>query len=192
MPPIIFASGNPEKRAIAQHACDESDIKLECISLEIDEIQGEDAELIVRDKAKRAFEITGKPIVVSDDSWSIPALRGFPGPYMKSMNHWFTPEDFLKLMHGVSNRQVFLHQFLAYYDGSTFEVFTRDIPGVVTQTARGEGGKAPWMKVVELDIDKGKTLAEIFEQPEAALSKRYQERHDAWHDLIAWYKGIYD
>lgn len=188
MQPIIFASGNPEKRAIAQQACDAANVPLECISLEIDEIQGEDPTIITRNKAERAFEVYGNPIVVSDDSWSIPALKGFPGPYMKSINHWFTPEDFLRLMDGISDRSVYIHQFLAYFDGVEYRLFSRDIPGVIAMEAHGKRGKAPIMNVVKLDVDEGKTLAEVFEQPEAALRRRYETRHDAWHDLVEWYK----
>ena len=67
--------------------------------------------------------------MVSDDTWDIPSLKGCPGAYMKSINYWFTPDDFLRLMKGVENREIILHQYIAYTDGSVTEVFKNDISG---------------------------------------------------------------
>ena len=120
---IQFATSNKEKMLIAQTVCAKFDIKVEQVSIDIDEIQSEDPIIIVQDKARRAYEGLSKPVVVSDDSWDIPALNGFPGPYMKSINEWFKPDDFLRLMSGIKNRTIIIHQFLAYYDGNTMKVF---------------------------------------------------------------------
>lgn len=77
---LIFSTGNPEKFAIGSQTCRGYGIELSQNSLEIDEIQGEDAERIVRDKADKAYSLIGEPVIVSDDSWEIPGLGGFPGP----------------------------------------------------------------------------------------------------------------
>lgn len=87
MKTIYFATGNPDKIKIAETVCEPINIKVQAVDLDIDEIQGEDPEMIVRDKAKKAYEKLGMPVVVSDDTWSIKALNGFPGAYMKSINY---------------------------------------------------------------------------------------------------------
>ena len=92
---LLCATSNPRKFAIGKRAFSRFDITLQKVAIDIDEIQGEDPEVILRDKAVKAYEIVRQPVLVSDDSWSIPALGGFPGAYMKSMNVWFKPEDFL-------------------------------------------------------------------------------------------------
>lgn len=160
------------------------------MTLEIDEIQGEDPEVIVRDKARRAYEKLGMPVIVSDDTWDIPALKGFPGAYMKSINYWFTSDDFLRLMKGVKNRQIILHQYLAYTDGSVTEVFKNDIPGKIIDEARGRNEKSPNMTVIVLDSDSGKTIAEVFEKGREAVIDRYKNQPDAWHGFVEWYKSI--
>lgn len=190
MKTIYFATSNLEKIQIAQTICAEAGVTVQSVSLDIDEIQGEDPEVIVRDKAHRAYEQLGMPVVVSDDTWDIPALKGFPGAYMKSINYWFTPEDFLRLMEGVSNRKIILHQYIAYTDGSVTEVFKNDIPGQIISEARGKSEKSPNMTVIVLDSDNGKTIAEVFEQGEEAVVARYKNRPDAWHGFIEWYKNI--
>lgn len=187
MQKIYFASTNSEKIQIAKIVCSRADIEIEPVSLEIDEIQGEDPEIIVRDKVKRAYQQLAKPVVVSDDNWDIKALNGFPGPYMKSINYWFKPEDFLRLMKGVIDRRVILHQNLAYTDGNITKVFKHDITGQIINEVRGKSKKAPCMSVIALDFDNGKTIAEVFEQGEEAVTERYKNRDDAWRIFTQWY-----
>lgn len=188
MKTIYYATSNQVKIQIAQTVCDGTELIVKPVSLEIDEIQGEDPELIVRDKAMRAYEQLNAPVIVSDDTWDIKALNGFPGAYMKSINYWFKPEDFLRLMHGVEDRTITLHQYLAYTDGNVTEVFKNSIPGKLIHKARGTNEKAPVMSVVVLDSDSGKTIAEVFEQGSEAVTNRYKKRRDAWHEFIDWYK----
>lgn len=187
---IYFATSNQEKIQIAQTVCKEANVTVKPVSLDIDEIQGEDPEVIVRDKAKRAYEQLGMPVVVSDDIWDIRALKGFPGAYMKSINYWFEPEDFLRLMNGIEDRHITIHQYLAYTDGNMTEVFKNDIEGQITNEARGKNEKSPNMTVTILDSDNGKTIAEVFEQGTDAVVARYKNRPDAWHGFVEWYKKI--
>ncbi|HUD05645.1 MAG TPA: non-canonical purine NTP pyrophosphatase [Candidatus Saccharimonadales bacterium] len=187
MDTVYFATSNQEKMLIAQTVCSKFNINVEQASIDIDEIQGEDPVIIVQDKARRAYEGLSKPVVVSDDSWDIPALNGFPGPYMKSINKWFRSDDFLRLMKGINDRSIILHQLLAYYDGSTMKVFSNDIHGKVIDESRGKNDRSPNMTVTVLDHDNGKTIAEVFEQGEKAVVERYLTRSDAWHGLADWF-----
>lgn len=184
---VLFATSNQDKLLIAQTVCSQYDIKVEQALIDIDEIQGEDPVVIVKDKALRAYEGLKKPVVVSDDSWDIPGLNGFPGPYMKSINKWFTPQNFINLMLGVEDRSIILHQYLAYCDGSSVRVFSNDIPGIIIDTPRGENDRSPNMCVTVLDHDNGKTIAEVFEQGSDAVIQRYISRRDAWHEFVDWY-----
>lgn len=184
---VICATTNVDKFGIGQRVCNTFDIELEQVVIDIDEIQGEDPEVIIRDKAAKAYAALGKPVVVSDDSWSIPALKGFPGPYMKSINHWFTPEDFLRLMRDSKDRQIVLHQYLAYHDGIETAVFSHDIPGTLLEEARGKYGPSI-MKVVALGSDNGLSIAEVYDQQKAHELGRLTGKNDAWHSFAAWLK----
>lgn len=190
MKTINFATSNQDKIQIAQTVCAEASIIVKPVSIEIDEIQGEDPEMIVRDKARRAYDQLGMPLVVSDDTWDIRALRGFPGAYMKSVNYWFKPEDFLRLMNGIEDRHITLHQYLAYTDGNVTEVFKNDIEGQIIDEARGKSEKSPNMTVTILDSDNGKTMAEVFEQGTEAVAARYKNQPDAWHGFVEWFKDL--
>lgn len=179
---LLCATGNVQKFALGQRAFDRHDIVLEQITIETDEIQGEDSETILNDKAKKAFAIIGKPVLVSDDSWSIPALNGFPGPYMKSMNHWLSPEDFIHLMQGKEDRTVYLEQHLAYIDDTEIVTFTKKIQGIIVERPRGHTGPSI-MRVVELE-DDGMTIAELYDK---GIADKHSLDRDAWSDAASWY-----
>lgn len=188
MPSIYFASTNDHKIQIADYVCSQAKIDIKPVQLDINEIQGEDPELIVRDKVLRAFEQLGMPVVVTDDSWDIRALNGFPGAYMKSINQWFVAEDFIRLMSGIADRYVTLRQYLAYTDGNKTEIFNNDIHGQIINEVRGRNDKSPSATVTVLDYDNDKTIAEVMEQGTDALAARYKSMPDVWHIFAEWFK----
>lgn len=182
---VICATTNDHKFGIGKATLHAYDISLVQKLIDIDEIQGEDADLIIRDKVHKAYNEVGEPVVVTDDTWDIVALNGFPGPYMKSVNHWFAPQDFIDLMAHKSDRRIFLHQFLAYFDGKDITVFKSTIPGSIVLKPRGKYGP-PIMHVVTLDVDRGKTISETYDQSLEHDQTRLLDRGDAWRQLAVW------
>lgn len=185
---VVFATGNKDKFAMARKTCDVYDIELFQEDFDVDEIQGEDMERVVGEKAKSAFKVAKKPIVVSDDFWSVTELNGFPGAYMKSMNHWFDVQDFVRLFKGLEDKEISLLQNLAYYDGKDLQIFTIKTPGRILSEPRGASGP-PFAKLVELEGDEGKTISEIFDLRVSGDWQKDHERHAAkvWHDFAEWY-----
>lgn len=188
MTKILIATGNTEKFGWGQRKLAKYDIEVEQAVFDIDEIQGEDPELIIRDKAARAFELTGQPVIVTDDSWSFSGLRGFPGPYMKSMNHWFTADDFARLISGLDDRLVTLQQLVAYQDEHECVVFRQDLTGQVTDKPRGKAG-VEFQKVLIMDEDQelNMTVSEVIDAGEHHHPRRMAKRL-AWDDLGEWYR----
>jgi len=179
---LFFATGNTEKFDIAQATCQPLGVTLEHVTLDIDEIQGEDSELIIRDKVTKVFSELKRPVVVSDDSWNIPGLRGFPGPYMKSMEHWFTPEDFLNLTQPLQDRRIILIQLLAYQDARQQKVFRVEYEGILLPDARGNYGNS-LHKVITMPGDGGLSVAEAYDHGTV-----HAERDVAagWRELTRW------
>lgn len=184
---LYCATGNAQKFTLGKIAFDKQGVDLEQVFIEIDEIQGEDPEAIITDKARKAFAALGSPVIVSDDSWSIPALNGFPGAYMKSMNHWLEPADFLNLMKGKKDRTIYLDQYLAYIDDEGIVIFNKRLQGVIVDSPRGKTGPSI-MRVVELE-DDGMTIAEMFD---AELANRKGAKRDAWSDAARWFSSRQD
>jgi len=188
MTKILIATGNNEKFSFGQKSLEKVGLEAVQTVIEIDEIQGEDPELIIKDKAARAYEKLDEPVLVTDDSWSFAGLRGFPGPYMKSMNHWFTPEDFARLISGLDDRLVTLQQLVAYQDAHECVVFRRDLTGQLVGTPRGTSG-VPLQKVVIMDEDRevDMTISEVIDAGEQHHPRRAAKRL-AWDDFAEWYQ----
>lgn len=191
MPPLYFASSNQQKFDLAKLFCDKVGVIIEQILIgDIPEIQGENPRDIIEHKAREAFKVFGKPLVVSDDSWNIPALNGFPGPYMKSINYWFQPEDFIALMKDKTDRSVYLQPYIAYIDDYELVIFEGQIPGVMLDKPRGNAAPAAIMNVVAHDCDEGLSLAEVYDRGEQ-LHPRRQAQNAGWNELLKWYKEKY-
>lgn len=183
MPSLIFATGNNEKFSIAQAACRPHGIELIQQSAGTEEIQSEDLEYIIRHKAETIFAKLGRPVIVSDDSWQVPALNGFPGPYMKSIDHWFTPQDWLDLMARHDDRRIILVQQLAYCDNNGCTVFRNEYTGHILPDARGNYGRT-LQKVVTMPSDNGLSISEVYDR---GVKHEGRDVIEGWRDFIDWY-----
>lgn len=177
---VLYATSNAIKLQFAQKAAGEFELQVKQVLADVPEIQSEEGAVIAQDKAQKIFDIVKQPLVVSDDSWIIPGLKGFPGPYMKSVNHWFTPEDWLRLTAPLKDRRIILRQFAVYQDARTQKTFCTDLEGTLLTEIRG---KAPFPHMALVSYDGGKTsAAETFSQKgPASLQVR-----TSWHDLCEW------
>ena len=136
---ILLATTNDRKLSEAQAACQDFGIVVEQVELQIDEIQARDAQKISVHKAAEAFRQVQKPVVVTDTSWSIPALHGFPGAYMKDVAEWFTPTDFIHLMSDKTDRRISFTENITYADGKIIRTFSQEFWGQITMSPRGSG-----------------------------------------------------
>lgn len=184
MSPLTFATTNSQKFLIATTACAPFGVTLaQKPGLHIVEIQSESGEPVAAHKVHEAFSLLQCPVVVTDDTWIIPGLRGFPGPYMSSVNQWFTAKDWLRLTQTLIDRRVILRQIIAYEDAGEQQIFTADIEGVLLKEIRGTSAKA---NQPVFSMDGGITsIAEAFARGESAIA----HRTTAWHEFAPWFKA---
>lgn len=180
---VIFLTGNETKFTNAETACEKHGVHLKQASLKIDEVQNIDPEYVITDKVKKAFEALKQPIVVSDDSWEIQGLNGFPGPYMKDMNQWFTPQNFADLTRSLKDRRIFLHSRLAYTDGKEIKLFLRTFEGYLLPEPKGVAGP-PSQKIISLNEDNGLSISEVYDQD---LLNKDRDVHKTWDHFCKWY-----
>jgi inosine/xanthosine triphosphate pyrophosphatase family protein len=183
MKEIIFSTGNELKFHNGQIACRKYGIQLKQVSLPIDEIQDENPENIALDKAKKSFAELGRPVVISDDSWDIPGLNGFPGAYMKSMNEWLAPDDFVNLTKSLTDRRIFLHVHLVFVDSKTIKLFSSTFEGYLLKEPRGEYGPSS-QKVISLQGDNDLSISEVHDKN---LHINGREVHKMWDEFCSWY-----
>lgn len=134
---VVFATSNKFKFNHAAHMLEPFGITLTREHLDLEEIQA-DGEGICRHKAEQAYAQLKRPVVVNDDSWSIPGLKGFPGAYMKYMNDWLSVEDWLRLTEQLKDRREFLHQHIIYQDEHGQQHFMKEIEAQLLHEGRGQ------------------------------------------------------
>jgi len=145
---IIYATTNKDKHYKAQINLKPYGISLSHQKLEMQEMQTSSGDEIVRHKAEQAFEHFQQPVLVNDDSWSIPALGGFPSTGMKLCNDFLVAEDWLRLMKGVADRRIFLLSYYAYYDGKSIKTIMGRDERFFLEKAKGKHPGAPCLEVV--------------------------------------------
>ncbi|MDE2144954.1 MAG: hypothetical protein KGJ01_03245 [Patescibacteria group bacterium] len=182
MKSIVFATTNERKIGEARLACQKFGIEIEQVKLEINEIQSGDPKKISREKAKAAYTQAGKPLVVTDTFWNIPALNGFPGGYMKEVAGWFKEEDFLNLIKDKNDRRISFTESVTYIDGDELKEFSKEFWGVIANEPRGIGNSIE--NIAEFD---GFTIGER----RAQNSFSHKAEDYIWIDFAKWFVNRY-
>lgn len=176
---LYFLTSNTYKIFLAKKNLKPLGIDFEAKPFEIPEIQSDTDTEIATKKAINAFAMLQKPLFVTDDSWYIPSLRGFPGAYMKYMNQWLTPEDFLRLIKPYKNRDIMIRQTLCFTDGKETKVFSQVSTGALLEHPQGKG--LPILEISSFS-KSGKSVAEL-----VAEDKNPIDNTAVWTDFGTWY-----
>ncbi len=180
---LVFCTSNDIKFESAQFACQEFGVELERASHEVDEVQSEDPQYILSQKIIAMYKKIQKPLVVSDDSWSIPALNGFPGPYMKSVNHWFSGQDWVNLMLGHKDKRIFLIARLAYIDSD--EVVTT-FEETYERKFLEKASSRPGVPILQATSFPDSDIPN--NERQADDPRGYHSQRKVWADFLNWYK----
>ncbi|MEA2071285.1 MAG: non-canonical purine NTP pyrophosphatase [Asgard group archaeon] len=136
---VTFITSNKEKIAdIKTIVGDKFPIAFDK-KLVLPEIQSLSVKAVATYKAKKAFEILKKPVVVSDSGLEIFALKKFPGALVKYVNMTIGQEGLIKLLEGKNNRDAFFVAALAYCDKNGCQVFIQKDKGIIAKKPRGNG-----------------------------------------------------
>ena len=176
---LKFVTSNSLKFLAASQACREHNITLDQANVDFIEIQSDNGEDIARHKAAAAFAELQSPVVVSDDTWSIPGLGGFPGPYMKSINQWFTPADFLRLTVDLTDRRIILRQEVVFQDATQQKAFAIDTPCLLLKEIRGA---SIYTHLTVTSVDGQHSLAEVIATSGTSLPGAL----GVWQELCEW------
>ncbi len=178
---LVYVTSNELKQQKAIYHLKPYGITIQSRNFDFEEIQSQDPEKILESKLHQAYEFFHVPVLVSDDTWNIPALQGFPGAYMKDMNRWFRPEDWLRLMAEVKDRRIFLEAYLGYRDDTRQQFFHYSRENVFLKQARGDMPQSPHLTVIGNQVD-GPSLAQLIQEGGVGLS----DPEDFWRELATW------
>jgi len=138
------------------------------VPLEIPELRSDDVEIISRQKAQYAYNQLLTPLIVDDTSFSIDALKGFPGPCAAYVLDSIGNTGILKLMKDVENRNAHFTTVIAFADEYGIRHFSGIIHGRIIPVPRGNGGFG-YDPIFEVD---GQTLAELTLEEKSRISHR--------------------
>lgn len=138
-------------------------------NFDIPEIQSLDVNEVIKDKAKKAFQIFKRPVLVEDISFEVEALKGLPGPFIKYFLKTVGTEGTVKLV-GQKSTKTKVTAAIAIYDGKLMKIFKGTIYGTLSKKDKGLNG----FGFDKVFITKGytKTLAQMSPNLKNKISHR--------------------
>jgi XTP/dITP diphosphohydrolase len=137
---------------------------------EIHELQTENMNALVRDKAIKAFHIVRRPLIVDHTGLQFDLLNGFPSGLTSVFYDKLKPNGIAKIIGRSANPKVTAITLIAYCDSRKIELFEGKIHGLVPEQPRGDEG-FQWDNVF---IPEGynKTFAELGNRIKNEISMR--------------------
>ena len=180
---LFYITSNVSKIEVAKKFLSKYGFNVEAKSADVEEIQSEDIEKIAIHKAQQAYEQLKHPLFVNDAGWYIPALNGFPGPFMKYVDEWFSPEDFLHLMKSKEDKTIMFKEINCYIDKNGYKTFQQSLKGHFVNEVRGPDTFSSLKRVISLS-GNGMTIAEWWEEKKAPINEQ-----TLWVEMAEWLKA---
>jgi len=116
-----------------------TDLHLKFCKRNITEIQDQKIEKIAMEKARSAYNIVKKPIIIEDDGLFINSLNGFPGQYSSYVLKSIGNRGIIRLLKGYRDRSAFFKSIFVYSNGIIVKVFYGKINGKISSTIKDDG-----------------------------------------------------
>ncbi len=140
-------------------------------ALDLVEIQSLDLVEVVRDKAARAWQQLGRPVLVEDTGLELDGLGGFPGPLVRWLLVSVGPVGICRIAQCFADPRATARCLVCATDGST-EVFGEGIvQGTIATEPRGESGFG-WDTAFIPDDGDGRTYGEMTDDEKNLISHR--------------------
>lgn len=166
---LVFITGNEHKAAqLAKWL----GLPIEHQKLDLEEIQSLDVREISERKARAAYKIMQRPVLVEDCSLVFTAFGQLPGPLVKWFEKGASLEKMCHMLDGFSDRSATAQIFYVLFDGAAPHFFEGVMHGTIAEHPRGNGGFG--FDSIFINEGQEKTRAELDEATYAALSYRKQ------------------
>jgi len=136
---LYFVPRNKFKHAEARQILEPFGISVVADHTEINELQTIDTELLVRDKAVRAFKQLGRPLFVEHTGLYLDVLGGLPGGLTQIFWDSLKKERFSQLF-ASDTYKVMAKTMIGYIDGRRLHLFLGDITGRIVTPPRIDHG----------------------------------------------------
>lgn len=185
---IWFATTNEGKAKSAQRRLEPLGITVMPTSMELNEKQIDDLEIIAAMKAEQAFAKLQKPVFVIDAGFHIHAYDNGPGAYAKSFFQKFGVKGILRLMRGEKDRSCEFVHVLAYKDEILDQpkIFSGIVGGSIARKASGNNKTYAWSIAYRIFIPDGHTKTQGDMSDEEQLQFR-EETSSYYAEFAHWY-----
>ena len=137
MKDVVFITGNQHK---ADYLAKWLGLPLAHQKVELTEIQSLDLHAIAEHKARQAYAVVGKPVLVEDVALTFDAMGRLPGPLIK----WFLEEldvgGLAQLAASLPSQAASASIVYALFDGQEVRFFEATVPGNIAPEPRGTHG----------------------------------------------------
>lgn len=164
---LHFATGNENKLREAREILG---ISVEQFKIDLDEIQSVSVEEVVVHKARQAYEIAGKPVLIEDTGLEILAWNGLPGALIKWFDTSVGNDGIIQMLSGFTDRSAKATSCFAYFDGSTLHKGIGSIDGSIAIEPTGTNGFG-WDPIF-IPSGSAKTFAQMSPEEKNSLSMR--------------------
>ena len=157
--------------------------------LDLPEIQSMVLQEVVEAKVKSAWNELQVPLLVEDVSFSLDAMKGFPGPFVKFWQEKAGYDLAVKIADELGNNRVTVSCGVAYFDGNEVLYTEGSVQGKIVAKREGEGFPGGFDFYF---VPDGSNLAfsEMGLEAKNAISHRFRGWSEMKHLLIE--KGIID
>ena len=172
----LFVTSNENKWREAQVILGRS---LDRITLELPEIQAATTMEVAREKAKVAFMLLKRPVIIEDAGVELAALGGFPGPFIKYWEKLGGLESICRAVDGLNDRRAQAVCALVAYNADGARPFEGRAAGTIASAPRGKNGFG-WDSIF-IPEGESRTWGEVSQAAKDARSHRRR----AWELLAA-------
>jgi len=185
---IYYATGNAGKFEEVQSflKAHQADITVKQFDVDIEEIQTLDQKAIAIDKAKKAWALLKKPLLVDDGGIFFEGYNQFPGTMSKFIFQALGFDGIFKLVKEHDKAAFILH--MVYIDGDVVETFEGRCDGTIIKPK--DFSSHPQLPLTAIFKPDGsdKTYAELRYTPEFT---NYAFRQRALKKFLDWYLGSF-
>ncbi len=165
MSKVVFVTGNQHK---ADYFAQLAGVVIDHKAVEYHEIQSLDLKEVATEKARAAYKMLKRPVIIEDTALTIHSMGKLPGTYIK----WFIEElGFEKLCRLADidpNRSASCSSLYVYFDGKKHTYFGGELKGAIADHPRGASGFG-WNRTF---VPEGQNLT-LGEMPNETFKKYY-------------------
>jgi non-canonical purine NTP pyrophosphatase (RdgB/HAM1 family) len=165
--PLSIATSNPNKLREIRALLGQP---IEQVEIDLAEVQAVDVEVVIEQKARQAFRLLGRPVLVEDTGLAIQAWNGLPGALVRWFLKTVGPDGICRMLEGFPDRSATAKTCLGLFDGTSARIFAGQVEGKIAPHPRGERGFG-WDAIFIPDGSR-QTFAEMSAAEKGAISMR--------------------